>query len=152
MTIDEKIKVLQDKVSKKDDFEDSIRDFMDTMCSNEIISSSYPNLSINIFDYTVDSFEDKFKDSFVIDYKVQFLSTSSSTYSLDDYTTIQIHLCLFFKKSRDHSPSTLMTFALSECDSMDDFYKRVKAYTKELRPKLEINEYLGCYVTYSKGI
>lgn len=153
MIIDEKLKQLQDEISKKENYLDAIRYFMDMICSNEIISSSYLNLAINLFDYTVDALEDKFKDSFIVDYKVQWLSNVyQNSDSLDEYTTIQIHLCLFFKKTRDHSPSTLSSFALSDFETMDDFYKRIKSYTEELSEKLNQNDYLGCYITYSKGI
>lgn len=120
------------------------------------IMSNYPTLSVFLFDKnnTITD-EEQFKDSFVIDYRVQWMSNPTSLFSDDmdqNLHYLQYHLYLYFRSSRPHAPSKLATFELKSVNDIEQSLSEIRQFTLSLKKEIDDNEYLGHRIVFTDAL
>lgn len=154
----EEIARLRKELSTLKKPEDVIDHYILSVSKDMSIMSNYPTLSILLFDKNNSILnKDKFKDSFVIDYRVQWMNDSSIYFhngGLDgeELHYLQLHLYLYFKSSMPHTPSTLMTFECKSVSDIENSLSKVREYTYELGNYIQKDSYLGHALVFTDAM
>lgn len=149
-------KINQDLLSLKS-YKDIVKTFEEDILRDESISQSYPTLSIYIFDRKSNDNNDKYKDSFVIDYQFNWLSNNiynknfSALNQVDLYHNSQYHLYLFFKNTRYHVASTIGKFILRDDKKLDEVFAQIDAFNDNIFKQLDAYEFLGYKTAYDES-
>ena len=153
----EKIIALRKKVSQINDPIQLITTFLNNIKKDEIIMDSYPSLSVLAFDKNDTIMdEDKYKGAYVIDFRVQWLGKLDgvSTFAdvVDEIHYLQIHLYLYFKSSRSHSPSKLAKFDINCNTDYDRLDKNISQFVNSLNQMWDLNDYLGHALAFTDAM
>ena len=120
----------------------------------------YPTLSVLLFDKNNSiTSEDKFPNSFVVDFRFQWIESAkkqtdtffAATGNIDDIHYCQVHLYLYFTSKRLLNPSKLHTFEFTN-ENVDAIVESVKNFTLSLKEKTENSPYLGFTLAYTSAI
>lgn len=149
---------LRKELSKYDKPSDVIDAYILSLSKNLDIMSSYPTMTLFLFDKnnTITD-EDQFKDSFVIDYRVQWIDNPTCLFSdspngLEEMHYLQYHLYLYFKSNCPHAPSKLATFELKSVNDIEKSLSEIRQFSLKLQKEIEENEYLGHFLVFTDAL
>lgn len=154
----EEIARLRKELSTLKKPEDVIDHYILSVSKDMSIISNYPTLSILLFDKNNSILDkDRLKDSFVIDYRVQWMNDSTIYFhngGLDgeELHYLQLHLYLYFKSNMPHTPSTLMTFECKSVSDIENSLSKVREYTYELGNHIQKDSYLGHALVFTDAM
>ena len=158
--IDAFIQELRSRLKDKKTDREIIHEFVASFLTAEEMKNRYPSLSILLFEKNNSIMsEDKYPDSYVVDYRFQWLvsdkkgqaSLFDATQDISEVHYFQIHLYLYYHSERFHSPAKLMEFEFMPDDTKTQLEK-IKDFVDQLEEKTKLTPFLGYAVAYTDAM
>ncbi len=158
--VDAFIADLRTKLKDKKTDREIVREFVSLFLSSNEMKKRYPMLSVLLFEKNNSIMsEEKYKDSYVIDYRFQWLVSDvkdentifDATQDITDVHYFQIHLYMYYHSERFHSPAKLSEFEFMPDETQTQLDK-IKDFIDQLEEKTKLTPFLGYAVAYTDAM
>jgi hypothetical protein len=148
------------KVSTLKSDREIVHAYIESFLNTDDMRNRYPTLSVLLFEKNNSILsEDKYPDSYVIDYRFQWLvsnrkneeSLFDATEDINEVHYCQIHLYLYYHSERVHTPAKLTMFEFLP-ENTDTILEKIKAFVDQLEEKTNQTEFLGHLIAYTDAM
>lgn len=152
--IESKIAVLKDKIKDLKTSNEVLQTYNVSLANRGILKKNYYyNYSVRMYENNQPEEDDKFKNSIVFDFALQWLLPSENSSFLstaEDMPYAQIHLYLYFKKVRHVNPTLLRSYDITPSTNIEEVLSDLRQFWLEsvaAYPEIE-SAYLGNAIRY----